>query len=171
MRLTKILFISGIISFTGSSCNFNTDEKGCAIPITKTTIPIKSLLSAPTTVIVNNEPFILKAYLLPSPMGTIGIKKPECLTASLNITTESNNSKLPSSYKAQRLWYIYNEEAWEINIENSSPQERISAIDGPSVWGFKENGFYNGYYAVIQLKDNQGKSFFIKSENIDLIQF
>lgn len=150
-----------------SSCNFNSQSVSCSSSTTNIAIPLEKLLSSPDNIEFNGNKFELDVYLSRDLSQSISNNpkpvNPEfrCLQAEINVIDKSN-LRLPLSYKIQRLWVIYNKNVWQTDIVSYALQVPVKFYGGPP-WPEGQS-----YYTVIQVTDNNGKVFFLKSKELEI---
>ncbi|MCT7952326.1 hypothetical protein NG798_21250 [Ancylothrix sp. C2] len=127
----------------------------------QTSVNIKTLLSAPTTLKIDNRQYNLETYLwrdfmpMTPPDGTP-------LIASLRLSA-ADGKIVPNSLNANRIWLIENGQIlWETNLadENRQPpsnQIKRIARNGPNL----QPG--TAVDIVVQVTDNKNQTYFIKA--------
>jgi hypothetical protein len=138
----------------------------------KSSVPIKDLRNAPTTVVIDNRSLRLSAY--PWRDFSPGTSEPNGSPLMVGVRIASGDKQaLLSDIRMDRVWVLYGEESWEAPLRGRKagqaqdllircpvlPICEISVRGGPK-WG-------PGVYVdvVLRLIDSQGQAYFIQAPN------
>lgn len=159
MVLYKYIFILLFFISLNSCTNPNSSIFGCARITTNPSIPLQQLLNSPDNLYIDNNKLTMQVTLSISSSPNLA----RCMICYINISDTKTNYKLPLSYKIEKFWLINNKEIWEVNSSsiNYSDPGNIMILGGPNWNTYNQS-------AIIKLSDINGKSFFIKSNGIDI---
>ena len=142
-------------------------------------IPIKDLRNAPTTVVVNNRSLHLSAYAWRDFSPGIGTMGDRSLSVAVKITS-ADNQPLQVGLRMQRAWILFGEQVWEVsNLRGGKPGQDevkdswIGCGNGPECQVSLRGGpmWEPGVYidVVLRLTDSEGKAYLIQAPNQKII--